>query len=60
MYKVNIQQDLWHKCSCACAYLCTAGVEGLLLPGDAVLHHLLADQAQPLLHLLQLGAHLLR
>ena len=49
------------RCLCMrlCVYLCAARVEGLLLPGDAVLHHLLSDQAEPLLHLLQLGTHLL-
>lgn len=35
-------------------YLCTAGIEGLFLSGDAVLDHLLTDLFKPLLHFFQL------
>lgn len=45
---------------CVCCYLCSSGVKGLFLPGDAVLYDFLSDQAEPLLNLLQLSPHLLR
>lgn len=46
-------------CLFVCCYLCSSSVEGLFLPGNAVLNHLLSDQPEPLLNLLQLSSHLL-
>lgn len=40
-------------------YLCSSGVKGFFLPGDAVLDDFLSDQLEPLLNLLQLSSHLL-
>lgn len=48
------------KGSSRSAHLCATGIERLFLSRNAVLNHLLSDRAQPLLHPLQLSAHLLR
>lgn len=41
-------------------HLCSSSIEGLLLPRYAVFDDLFSDEAEPLLHLLQLSPHLLR